>query len=78
MAYANIATTFGMAMNGVTSFARNTPDTAAAKSGFFARLSAAISASREAAARREIARHSWLIDQLNDSRAMSKSNGLPF
>jgi hypothetical protein len=74
MAYANIGTVFAPAFTGTTAKRATT----VAKPGFFARLYAAMIASREMSARREIARHSWLIEKAKVSRNMTASANLPF
>ncbi len=72
MAYADIGTTFGTAFTGNAAAAKP------AQPGIIARLVAAITASREAHSRREIARHAWLISELKTSRQMTQRCGLPF
>jgi hypothetical protein len=72
MAYISTGTTFGTAFTGRDANATPT------KPGVLARIIGAITTSRETSARREIARHAWLIDELKTSRAMTQLAGLPF
>jgi hypothetical protein len=72
MTYISTGTTFGTAFTGRSASATPT------KPSVLARIIAAITTSREAAARREIARHAWLIDELKTSRAMTQRAELPF